>query len=164
MSFIRVKKIAGKDYAYLVENKWYKRKFKSKGKGSRQKVSKYLGKVYYFNKVNDDDFLTFKKVNDLEQYLKSNFNNKNQIFRDLVEWELFRHNIDKTQYMIDLKNRKILKGKKEVSLRMNEGFLNSFTLGRLFNIKSNDSYYLAKCFVEAGIEIPKDVFVGVFGG
>jgi len=177
MSFIRTKKIAGNEYAYLVENKWYKRRHKGKNKGPRQKVSKYLGRVYPFNKVNNNDFLTFKKINDLEQYLKNNSNNKNQIFRDLVEWELFRHNINKKEFTIDLNNKKIIKGarkskisgtnsvgKKEVSLRMNEGFLNSFTLGRLFNLKSGDSYYLAKCFVEAGIEIPKEVFVGVFGG
>jgi len=164
MSFIRTKKIAGKDYAYLVENKWYKRGFKGKGRGSRQRVSKYLGRVYSFNKVNDNDFLTFKSINDLEQYLKNNSNNKNQIFRDLVEWELFRHGINKEEFTIDFSNKKIMKGNKEVSLRMNEGFLNSFTLGRLFNLKSGDSYYLAKCFVEAGIEIPKEVFVGVFGG
>jgi len=161
MSFIRIKTIAGKDYAYLVENKWYKRRHKGKNKGSRQKVSKYLGRVYHFDKVNDRDFLTFKNIDDLEQYLKNT--EKNQVFKDLVEWELWRHNIDKTQYNIDFNNKKIMNGKKEVSLRMNEGFLSSFTLKRLFNINSNDSLYLAKCFVEAGIDIPKEVFVGVFG-
>ena len=163
MGFIRVKKISGKEYAYLVENKWYKRGFKGKGRGSRQKVSRYLGRVYFFDKADGWDFLTFKSINNLEQYLKNNSNNKNQIFRDLVEWELFRHSIDKNEFTIDLNNKKILNGKKEVSLRMNEGFLNSFTLSRLFNISSNDSYYLAKCFVEAGIEVPKEIFVGIFG-
>jgi len=163
MSFIRTKKINGKEYAYLVENKWYKRRHKGKNKGPRQKVTKYLGRVYVFDKVNDEDFLTFKKINDLEQYLKKNNNSKNRIFEDLVEWELFRHSINKEEFTIDFSNKKIMKGGKEVSLRMNEGFLNSFTLNRLFNLKSGDSYYLAKCFVEAGIEIPKEVFVGVFG-
>lgn len=163
MSFIRTKNIAGKEYAYLVENKWYKRRHKGKNKGPRQKVSKYLGRVYYFNKVNDKDFLTFKNIDDLGQYLKNNSNNKNQIFKDLVEWELFRHDINKEEFTINFSSKKILNGKKEVSLRINEGFLNSFTLGRLFNINSNDSYYLAKCFVEAGIDVPEKVFVGVFG-
>ena len=163
MGFIRVKKVNGKQYAYLVENKWYKRKHKGKNKGPRQKVSKYLGRVYVFDKANNVDFYRFKKINDLEQYIKKN-NNKNNIFRDLVEWELFRHNINKNDFTIDYSNNKILKNNKHVSLRMNEGFLNSFTLGRIFNLKSGDSYYLAKCFVEAGIEVPEDVFVGVFGG
>ena len=164
MSFIRTKNIAGKEYAYLVENKWYKRRHKGKNKGPRQKVSKYLGRVYRFNKEKDLDFFSFKNINNLEQYLRNNSNNKNQIFRDLVEWELFRHGINKEEFTINFSNKKILNGKREVSLRINEGFLNSFTLGRLFNLKSGESYYLAKCFIEAGIEIPKEVFVGVFGG
>ncbi len=61
MSFIRTKKIDGKEYAYLVENKWYKRKVKGRGKGPRQKVTKYLGRVHSFDKVNDVDFYNFKK-------------------------------------------------------------------------------------------------------
>ena len=165
MSFIRTKNIAGKEYAYLVENKWYKRRHKGKNKGPRQKVSKYLGRVYRFNKEKDIDFFSFKNIDNLEQYLKNNSNNKNQIFRDLVEWELFRHGINKEEFTIDFSNKKIINknNNKEVSLRMNEGFLNSFTLNRLFNLKAGDSYYLAKGFVGAGIDIPKEVFVGVFG-
>ena len=163
MSFIRIKTISGKRYAYLVENKWYKRGYKSKGKGPRQRVSKYLGRVYDFEKANDVDFYTFKKIEDLEEYLKKN--PKNEVFKDLIEWELFRHNIDKNQFTVDFFNKKIVNkmNKKIVSLKINEGFLNSFTLSRLFNLKSGDSYYLAKCFVEAGVEIGQDVFVGVFG-
>ncbi len=161
MSFIRVKKIDGKEYAYLVENKWYKRKVKGRSKGSRQKVSKYLGRVFSFNKKETIDFLPFKKINNLDEYLK--INNKNKIIEDLVEWELFRHSINKDDVTIDFSNKKIIKNGKDVSLRMNEGFLNSFTLGRLFGLRAGNSYYLAKCFVEAGIEIPKEVFVGIFG-
>lgn len=161
MSFIRTKKINEKEYAYLVENKWYKRSFKGKGRGPRQKVSKYLGRVHSFNKTDNTDFFNYKKINDLEQYLKSN--NKQKIFKDLVEWELFRHNINKEEFTIEFNNKKVMKGNKEISLRMNEGFLNRFTLERLFNLRSAGSYYLAKSFVDAGIEIPKEVFVGMFG-
>ena len=160
MSFIRIKNINGKEYAYLVENKWYKRGFKSKGKGSRQKVSKYLGKVYSFDKTNDIDFFKFNKIDDTEQYL-ININQDN-VIKDLVIWELFRHNIDINEFSINFNNKKIKKNKKNITIKLNEGFLNSHTLRRLFNLKSNDSYYLAKCFVEAGIEIPKEVFVGLF--
>ena len=161
MGFIRIKKIDNKEYAYLVENKWYKRKVKGKGRGPRQKVSKYLGRVHTFDKVNDVDFSSFKKISDLGEYLKKN--NKHSVFRDLVEWELFRHNIDNKEFFIDFDNKKIMKDNKEVSLRINEGFLNSFTLNRVFGLRAGNSYHLAKCFVEAGIEIPKEVFVGVFG-
>src|SRR3989338_9366821 len=164
MAFIRTKKIDGKEYAYLVENKWYKRKHKGKNRGPRQRVNKYLGRVYSFNKTENIDFFTFKKINNLEQYLKNNSNNKNNVFRDLIEWELFRHNINKEEFTMDYPNKKIINksNNKEVSLKINEGFLNGFTLARLFNLKSGDSYYFAKCFVEAGIEVPKEVFVGVF--
>ena len=165
MAFIRTKKIDGKEYAYLVENRWYKRKHKGKNRGPRQKVSKYLGRAHRFNKEQDIDFYSFKKIDNLEQYLKNNSNNKNNVFRDLIEWELFRHNINKEDFTIDFSNKKILNNKtnKEVSLRMNDGFLNGFTLNRIFNLNSRDSYYLAKAFVEAGIEVPKEVFVGLFG-
>src|SRR3989338_1122582 len=100
MSFIRTKKVDGKDYAYLVENKWYKRNFKGKGKGPRQKVSKYLGRVYAFNKTDNTDFFAFMKISSLEEYLKDN--SKEKVFRDLVEWELFRHNISKGEFTIDI--------------------------------------------------------------
>lgn len=160
MGFIRIKKINGNDYAYLVENKWYKRGFKSKGKGSRQKVGKYLGRVYFFDKVDDGDFLSFKKIDGFEEYIINN--NQDDVIKDLVRWEMFRHNIDADEFNVNFNNKKIIRGKKEVSLRLNEGFLNSYTLRRLFNLKSNDSLYLAKCFVEAGIEIPKEIFVGLF--
>ena len=161
MSFIRIKRIAGKEYAYLVENKWYKRGFKSKGRGPRQRVSKYLGRVCRLDKTDNVDFFTFKKISNIEEYLRNTPREK--VFKDLVEWEIFRHNIDKKQFTIDLNYKTVLKEKKEISLKMNEGFLNTFTLGRLFSLRSGDSYYLAKCFVEAGIEIPREVFVGVFG-
>jgi hypothetical protein len=127
MSFIRIKRIAGKEYAYLVKNKWYKRRFKGKNKGPRQKVSKYLGRIYSFNKMDNTDFFGFKNINDLGQYLKNNY--KGNIIKDLVEWELFRHNINKEEFTIDFDNKKIKKDNKEISLRINYGFLNTYTLG-----------------------------------
>ena len=67
-----------------------------------------------------------------------------------------------TVYLLKFE-KKIIKNNKEVSLRINEGFLNSFTLKRLFNLRAGNSYFLAKCFVDAGVEIPKEIFVGIFG-
>lgn len=170
MGFIRIKKINGKEYAYLVENKWYKRGFKSKGKGSRQRVSRYLGRVYSFDKANEQDFCYYKNINDVQQYLIDN--NYEEVIKDLVRWELHRHNIDFTLYNVDFSSKKITKNirtvsgnpvsKKEVSLRLNEGFLNSYTLRRLFNLRKEDSFYLAKCFVDAGISVPKEIFAGLF--
>jgi len=113
MAFLRVKKINNAKYLYLVGNKWYKRKAKGKGKGPRQKVIKYLGKVYSFEKANNSDFHYFKNINNIEEYIKNN--EKSSIIRDLVEWELFRHHINKDEFGIDFDNKKILKGKKDVA-------------------------------------------------
>ena len=160
MGFIRIKNINGKEYAYLVENKWFKRKIKGKSKGSRQKVSKYLGRVYSFEKANNVGFFEFKIMEKPEIYLTNN--TYEEIIKDLVRWEFYRHNISIDEFSIDFSSKKITKGGKDVSLRMNEGFLNIYTMRRLFNLRSNDSLYLAKAFVEAGIEIPKEIFVGLF--
>lgn len=160
MAFIRIKKINGKEYAYLVENKWYKRGFGKRGKGPRQTVSKYLGRVYSFDKANEQDFFQYRNINDTQQYLVDN--NSEEIIKDLIRWELHRHNIDISEFNINFNNKKVMKRKKEVSLRINEGFLNSYTLRRLFNLRKESSFYLAKCFVEAGIEVPKEIFVGLF--
>lgn len=160
MGFIRIKKINGKEYAYLVENKWYKRGFKSKGRGPRQRVSMYLGRVYSFDKANEQDFFQYKNINDAQQYMIDN--NSEEIIKDLIRWELHRHNIDINEFNINFSNKKVMRRKKEVSLRINEGFLNSYTLRRLFNLRKDDSFYLAKCFVDAGIAVPKEIFAGLF--
>ncbi|MBL7055585.1 hypothetical protein ISS07_01590 [Candidatus Woesearchaeota archaeon] len=160
MSFVRIKKINGNEYAYLVENKWYKNRSKGKDKGPRQKVSKYLGRVHSFNKTSEQKFHEYKKIEDMEQYIVSN--TQDSIIKDLIRWELARNSIDTTEFSVNFSSKKVFKGKKEVSLRMNEGFLNSYTLRRLFNLKKEDSYYLAKSFIDAGIEIPKEIFIGLF--
>ena len=160
MGFIRIKKIKGKEYAYLVENKWYKRGFAAKGKGSRQSVSKYLGRVYSFGRAQDIGFLEFLNQQEYEQYLIHH--TQEEILRDLVLWELARNGVERSLFVVDFKAKKIRKDGKEVSLKFNEGFLNSYTLRRLYSLDDEDSMHLAKCFIEAGIEIPKEVFVGLF--
>ncbi len=164
MVYIRIKKFKRKsgqvlEYAYLVENKWYKRGFKNKKKGPRQKVSKYLGRVYNFEKVNDIGFFDFKVMENAEQYIINN--SYDDIIKDLVRWEMYRHDIG-DEFSVSFDSKKVINNNKDVTLKINEGFLNSYTLRRLFNLKKDDSYYLAKSFVEAGIEIPKEVFVGLF--
>jgi len=167
--FIRVKNIKNKKgkvypYAYLVDNKWYKRGNKEKGRGSRQKVKKYLGRVYSFSKENDGGFFEHLKIENIKGYVKKD---KNKIINDMVEWEFFRHNIDKDEFFVDFSNKKVLRCDKEVSLKLNEGLLNSYTLGRLLRFRftgeeREDGFKMAKYFVEAGIEVPKEVFVGIF--
>ena len=156
--FFRIKKIKGKEYAYVVENEW-------KRKGSRQKVKGYLGRVYRFDLKKNVDFLQFIKNKNLEEYMNNNDNKK--IINDLVEWELHKHNISKEEFLIDLNNAKIQKNKKNVVLLINDGFMCSLTLKNLLEFKpedeQTDGYGLARAFVEAGIKVPHEVFVGLFG-
>lgn len=159
MAFFRIKKIKGKEYAYLVENEWSR-------KGSRQKVKGYIGRAYRFDLKSNVDFWEFLKIEDIQDYIENN--DKNKIINDLLEWELFKFGISKHEFSIDLSNLKIQKNKKGVALFINDGFMCNLTLKNLLEFKAegdeqNDGYRLARAFVEAGIKVPQDVFVSVFG-
>ena len=159
MTFFRIKKIKGKEYAYLVENEWNR-------KGSRQKVKGYIGRAYRFDLKSNVDFWEFLKIEDVQDYIEKN--NKNKIINDLLEWELFKFGVSKDEFSIDLSNLKIQKNKKGVALFINDGFMCNLTLKNLLEFKAegdeqNDGYRLARAFVEAGIKVPQDVFVSVFG-
>ena len=61
---------------------------------------------------------------------------------------------------------KLIKDSKKVAIKINEGYLCNYTLSRLINFKIKEDeevgLVLAKVFVDAGINIPKDLFVKVF--
>ncbi len=159
MVFFRIKKIKGKEYAYIVENEW-------KRKGSRQKVKGYIGRVYRFDLKNNVDFLEYFKIENVQNYIENN--EKNKIVNDLIEWEIFKFSINKQEFLIDLNNAKLQKNKKNVALLVNEGFMCSLTLKNLIEYKTEgdeqgDGYRLARAFVEAGIKVPQEIFVGLFG-
>lgn len=156
--FFRIKKVKGKEYAYLVHNKWRK-------KGPRQKVKEYLGRVHRFNLKNEISFLEHLKIESLNEYIEKN--SRNRIIKDLVEWEIFKHDIDGKEFSVDLNEQNIQKDKSNVVLMINEGFLCNLTLKNLLQFKAEgdeqeDGYRLARSFVEAGIKVPREVFVGVF--
>ncbi len=169
--FFRIKKIKGKEYAYIVENKWRKTA-KSVGtsrgikpQGSRQKVIGYAGKVCRFNLQNNVDFPNYLKIEDIRHYIENNEQKK--VIMDLIEWELFKFGINKEEFSIDLKSMEVKAGKKKVALLLNEGFMCTLTLRNLLNFKSvgdeqADGYNLARVFVEAGIKVPQAVFIGIF--
>ncbi|MDP3765612.1 MAG: hypothetical protein Q8R04_03800 [Nanoarchaeota archaeon] len=156
MAFFRVKKIKGKEYAYIVENKW-------KRKGSRQKVKGYIGKVYRFDLLHDVDFLEYSKIGNVQDYIENS--DKDKIINDLIEWELFKFGINKEDFTIDLSNIKIKKNKKNVALMINEGCMCNLTLKNLLEFKQEDEqtdgYRFARAFVEAGIKVPREIFVGI---
>ena len=158
MTFFRIKNIKGKEYAYIVENEWHR-------KGSRQKVKGYAGRVYGFELKSDTSFMQFMKIDNVGDYIANNdFKN---IVGNLVKWELFKFGISNDEFEIDPINLNIRKRKKSVALHINDGFLCSFTLKNLLDFKpgdeQTDGYRLARAFVEAGIKIPQDIFVGLFG-
>ena len=155
--FFRIKKIKGKEYAYLVHNKWRK-------KGSRQKVKGYLGRVHKFDLKNDISFLEHLKIESLNDYIDKNPRNK--IIKDLVEWEILKHDIDGKEFSVDLDNLNVQKNKSNIVLMINDGFLCNLTLRNLLEFKAEgdeyeDGYRLARAFVEAGIKIPQEVFIGL---
>ena len=181
MSFIRVKEIGKKNgkkyrYAYLVSNKWRKR-LKGGRKGSRQKVSKYLGRVLKIEKEKEIDFYEFIEIDisKVEEYLK---NNKSRIVNDLVRRELLERGffekegkIEKEEVRYDTELHKFVdlnEGEDKVVIEMNEGFLCKHTIRGLINFKNDaddereKGIELAKAFLEAGLKVPNEIFVGYF--
>lgn len=171
MAFFRTKKIKGKEYAYIVENEW-KTTAKSVGtlrgikpRGSRQKVKGYVGRVHRFNLINNVGFLEHLKIENIENYTSNNDIYK--IISHLIEWELYRFNISKSEFSIDLSNKRIQKSNKNVVFFINEGFMCSLTLKSLLEFRPEgdeqaDAYRLARAFVEAGIKVPQEIFIGLY--
>lgn len=177
MAYIRKKRIKTKkgvyEYAYVVESKWKKRI-----KDSRQKVKAYLGRIYVFKRLKDDDFSSFYSVGDIKEYVKNK--GKSDIINDLIKLELYNHgftekagllvnnkisfDIGKREFYIEEDGNKV---NKKMVLALNNGFLCKEHIEKLVNFRASVSedetgYKLAKAFVEAGLKVPKDVFVEVF--
>ena len=162
MAFIRIKRIKGNEYAYIVENKWKKKKVK-------QKTKKYLGRVYRFD-VKDSDFFSFYNVG-VEDYISKN--SKDQMIKDLIRWELVRHGfIEEGGVLInggckvDISKKKVLNDKvNNIALAFHEGYMLGDGLSRLFKFEASvqeEAYDLAKLFVESGFQVTQEVFVGIF--
>ena len=150
--FVRTKQIKGNDYAYLSENKWSKRSKKVK-----QSTKKYLGRVYRFDKVEDIEF----------DYDSSNVSD---MIRAVVSWELRKHGfkenkdvLERDDCFVDLKERRVYGKRGRIAIAMNDGLLADYTMRRLFHYtRIKDGYDYAKKFVEAGLNVPKEVFVEIY--
>ncbi|MBW2982182.1 hypothetical protein KY343_04855 [Candidatus Woesearchaeota archaeon] len=168
MSFIRTKKIKGAEYAYIVENKWRKRR-KNKVK---QVMSKYLGRVYRFDRISVLDFFEFYNIEDINKYLDEK--TKYDILVDLIKLELHNHGFEekdkkltKEECFFNLDEKRIQsKRTKKIAIAMNEGFLTNYAIKKILKFEAfdeeEDGYLLAKLFVESGLNIPKEIFVGFF--
>ena len=165
MAFIRTKKIKGKRYAYIVENKWKKGKVKQRSK-------KYLGRVFSFERT-ESDFREFISE-DFAKYLEAR--DAKSIVLDLVRWELYNHGfrdesgvLVNEECLVDVKKLRIRNKRGSiVALEFNEGLLGEYKLKRFLKFNFGEvtekeaGYKLAKEFVENGLAVPHEVFVGVF--
>ncbi|MBS3097979.1 hypothetical protein J4209_04255 [Candidatus Woesearchaeota archaeon] len=172
--FIRKKKIQNKEYAYIVENRWKKRVSKGSKKGARQKVKGYLGRVHRPEARQDVNFFSHFSIANVEDYIANN--EKITIIKDLVRFELIRHGFEEAGKLLsnediffDLDSNEFFakdNKAKKIVLELNEGFMCKETIENLLNLKvrggEDAGYKLANAFVEAGIAVPKEVFVGFF--
>ena len=153
MAYIRIKKINNKNYAYLVETQKTIR-------GPRQKVKKYLGRVYDFEKngfnngpnINQKSKKKFLQELIIEELISFGFKNKNRLSNKKIMFCPNNFTITK------------VKNNKEAVIRSNDGYIASFTLQRLLNFKRTDNLdqdanNLAKNFLEAGINISEENFI-----
>ena len=162
MVYIRIKNINQKPYAYLVESK------KSKN-GPRQKVKKYLGRVYEFEKKDVDRYenkiiSSKKKINFLSslvlpELVAMGFKEKPKEYK--LQNLIFDHK------KLTLSKQTKSKTVKDAIISLNEGYLCSFTLQRILKFKKKgdlreDAEVLAKYFLEAGIKISQENFIGYY--
>jgi hypothetical protein len=170
LTFIRVKRAKRKngkicEYAYISENRRYRKK------KVKQKTKKYLGRVYRLDRSNVMDFFEFYNIDDINYYI--NNRTKEQLLLDLIRLELYNYGFEdkgkewqKEDIIFNLKDKKVYNKKnKSVALAFNDGFLNDFTIKRILDFKTEseeDGYILAKLFIEAGIAVPKEIFIGFY--
>ena len=152
MVYIRIKKINNGSYAYLVESK-------NTPAGPRQKVKQYLGKITALQLQNNSPRSEIKTKSQREFVI------------ELVKRELQRHGFSENKHffqyediIFSLQELTIKKNNKETILHLNQGFLNTYTLQRLFSFKktkdhTSDAPLLAKYFLEAGLPLSQQEFV-----
>lgn len=161
--FIRTKRIKGKDYAYIVENSW-------QGKRVRQKVKEYIGRVHAAERMKSDEFFKFYSIQDVVAYVQKP---REKVLADLARLELLNHGFEEKEKVfvngdciVDL-NKISVRNKqgRNIAVAINEGFLSGFTLQRILDYHSDEDFYgklLARLFIEAGIAVPKELFVAYF--
>lgn len=156
MGFVRVKNIKGNPYAYLVENKWGT-------KGSRQRVTAYLGHVITLHGVQ-----SAPAPNMMGAYISC--------VDEVIAWQLirlgFRNNgktLTKSSMSYDPATLSFTrKGfPARLVIKHHQGYLCTETLTRLkaFTPHGADEaagIALARAVVDAGLDPPKEIFVALF--
>ena len=164
--YIRIKKRKNNsgntyEYAYLVSSKYRK-------KHPKQKVKRYLGRVFTFKAQSEG----------VPVELELQGKKAKAVILALITHELEKHGFHTTkknlfeneQFIVNLNERSVIdkNTKKPVCMALNEGILCDYTLRKLIDFKPPEAIEkeigkrLAKRFVESGITIPKDQFVELF--
>ncbi|MBS3132545.1 hypothetical protein J4470_00250 [Candidatus Woesearchaeota archaeon] len=158
MAFVRVKRISGGEYAYLVENSWTE-------KGARQKVGKYLGKVHKPEKVKSEGLGAFLGIPDVGKHVRSS--DFKRVAADLIRLELHNHDVKSDEITADFEGFSVKnRSGKNVVVAMNNGFLCSHTMKSLAGYdadKDYSGYLLADLITAAGIVPEQDVFIELYG-
>jgi len=165
MVFIRQKRIKKSYYAYLVENIWTK-------KGSRQQVKAYLGRIV---DLEPDEKKFTDTLSNIQDYVTQN--SITQIVHELITFELRRSGFNETLTLGNLKfeiktySTTLLRkdGKPgNIILKSHDGYICKETISPLlaFNPMGEDdredATILAKLFVEAGLQVPKELFIELY--
>ena len=142
MTYIRVKRISKYKYAYLVESV-------SSPKGPRQKVKKYLGKVYDVGEVSRDSV---------------SGKSRKEFVRELIRDVLREFNSSEIKVDYDSFSFAKKSSRKDVVLKVNDGFLCEFTVNLILKFRKSgdlqkDGYKLAKYFLDAGLPVSQEEFV-----
>lgn len=162
MAFVRVKRISGKEYGYLVTNSWT-------GSGPRQKVAGYLGRIIRPEKAKSEGlgaFLGLTGDNAVREWVvKRSFA---EIASALMKLELANHGITEGNGLkINAENGEFTDGKgKKTVFALNDGFLCNYTAKKLLEYDAAvdySGYNLADALTAAGIAAEKDVFISIFG-
>ena len=158
--YIRIKPVKSHEYAYLIENKWDKRTKKIK-----KRFKAYFGKVHRVQRTNnlEPDQIIFETLA------------FKQIIKHIINLELKNHGFKEKngglyadEITLDLNNLQVLSADKPITLLINEGFLNSYTLDSLLNFEINtasqinEGKKLAKLLVLSGIKIKPEQFISLF--
>lgn len=157
MGFVRIKKIKGSEYGYLVENSWT-------AKGSRQKVKAYLGRIIKPVKAAEHPAPELKELSYADAV------------KAVAKWTLLQHGFQEgSQSMLmqgtvlaDLGELKFINKNNPAVISMHEGFLCQHTFQQAIgfipsgNTEEVVGKELANVLLEAGLSVPHEVFVQLF--
>jgi len=151
--FVRVKKIKGRPYAYLVENEWTPW-------GSRQRVSKYLGKTQTLSRFSEG-------LAELPAGLQP-------AIVEAVAQELSNHGfvregnlLKQENVTVDLNEKTVRQNSKKIVLGLNEGYLCDHTLQQLLTFTPEErpdesAKKLASLVLEAGLKLSNEQFLHLY--